>query len=176
MRSKRDVGGALSSSDFIFDIFMINKDNIKSIAETWMLENGFFLVDLIVSPDNVVSIEMESEKTSVNIDDCVALSRHIEESVDREVEDYSLEVSSAGIGQPFKVLKQYFKHIGKDVEVSLKNGKRFVGVLEEVQEDSFRVSVMRKVKPEGAKRPQMVPVDETYPYSETVSVKYKLEF
>lgn len=155
---------------------MISKITVSQVIEEWMQRGGFFLVDLKVSNDNTISIEIEKEKGSVDIDDCVDLSKFIESKLDREVEDYSLEVASAGIGQAFKVRQQYDKYIGQEVEVSLKNGKRFVGVLKEVNEDGFCVNVLRKIKPEGSKRSVMTPMDETYSYAEANSVKYKLNF
>ncbi len=155
---------------------MINKEAVKQTVEEWMKANGFFLVDLKIGNDNLISIEMESEKTSVDIDDCAALSQFFESRFDREVEDYSLEVSSAGIGYPFKVTKQYLKHIGKDVEVSLRNGKRFTGVLESADENGFTVNVVRKVKEEGAKRPIEKAFSEHYLYEESNSVRYHLVF
>ncbi len=155
---------------------MINKETLRQTAEQWMGEKGFFLVDLKVGSDNRISIEMETERGSVDIDDCAALNDFIESRFDRDVEDYSLEISSAGLGQPFKVRKQYLKCIGQDVEVSLKDGHRFVGILQAVNDDSFCVNVIRKVKPEGAKRPVSQAMDETYRYEEVNSVCYHLEF
>lgn len=155
---------------------MINKEAINQTIEEWMSGSDFFLVDLTITPDNQISVEIETEKGSVNIDDCVALSQYIESKFDREAEDYSLEVASAGIGQAFKILKQYVKHIGNDVEVKLKNGQKFTGVLMDAQADQFTVSVPRKWKPEGAKRPVIKDMEETYAYQETLSVKYKLNF
>ena len=155
---------------------MISKETVRQIVEEWTQANGFFPVDVKVGADNLISVEIESERGSVNIDDCAALNGFIEARLDREAEDYSLEISSAGIGQPFKVHRQYVKFIGKDVEVSLRDGRRFVGVLLSVDDASFTVNVMRKVKPEGAKRPLMQPFDETYRFDEVNSVCYHLEF
>ncbi|MDA6864900.1 hypothetical protein OSL55_28255, partial [Escherichia coli] len=83
-------------------------------------------------------------------DDCVELSRYIESKLDREEEDYELEVGSAGIGQPFKVLQQYLIHIGKEVEILTKEGKKLEGVLKDANEENFTVTIEKKVKPEGA--------------------------
>ncbi len=152
------------------------KDSVVQVVAPWLEERGFFLVDCRISADNVISVEFESQKASVTIDDCTALSAFIESNFDREEEDYSLEVSSAGIGQPFKVKGQYLKQIGKAVEVRLKDGRKFVGVLQTVGETDFCVNVMRKVKPEGAKRPVQMAMDETYFYEETKSVAQYIDF
>lgn len=154
----------------------MNKDAVNQVVGPWLEERGFFLVDCTVSSDNVVAIEFESYKGSVNIDDCSDLSNFFETQFDREQEDYSLEVSSAGIGQPFKVKAQWLKHIGNDVEVRLKNGQKFIGVLQSAGDESFCVNVLRKVKEEGSKRPVQKVVEETYPYSEAKSVAQYIEF
>ena len=152
------------------------KDSVIQVVEPWLEERGFFLVDCKISTDNVISIEFESYKASVNIDDCSALSAFVESQFDREEEDFSLEVSSAGIGYPFKVKAQWLKLIGKDVEVRLKDGRKFVGVLQSVGDNDFCVNVLRKVKPEGAKRPVQMEVDETYTYEEVKSVAQHIDF
>ena len=104
------------------------------------------------------------------------LSRYIESKLNREEEDYELEVGSAGIGQPFKVLKQYQIHIGKDVEVLTKDGKKWVGVLTDVNEQNFTVIIEKKVKPEGAKRPKLVEEAVTFTYDEIKYTKYLISF
>ena len=110
------------------------------------------------------------------IEDCVELSRFIEAHLDREKEDYELEVGSAGIGQPFKVLQQYLVHIGDDVEVITNAWKKIVGILKEANEQTFTISVQKKVKEEGNKRPKTVAVDETFKYDEIKYTKYLISF
>jgi ribosome maturation factor RimP len=68
----------------------------------------------------------------VTIEQCATLSRAIESNLDRETEDFELEVSSAGLGQPFKVVQQYYKNVGKEIEVDLNDGSKMKGILEEV--------------------------------------------
>ena len=97
---------------------MIDKQQVISIAEKWLnTKEGYFLVDVDVTPDNRIVVEIDQAE-GVWIDDCVDLSRFIEASLDRDVEDYELEVGSAGIGQPFKVLQQYINHIGQEASPS----------------------------------------------------------
>lgn len=110
------------------------------------------------------------------IDDCVELSRYIESKLDREEEDYELEVGSVGIGQPFKVLQQYLIHIGKEVEILTKEGKKLEGVLKDANEENFTVTIEKKVKPEGAKRPKLVEEDITFAYDEIKYTKYLISF
>ena len=104
------------------------------------------------------------------------LSRYIESKLNREEEDYELEVGSAGIGQPFKVLQQYYIHIGQEVEVMTKGGQKLAGVLKDADEEKFTVSVQKKVKMEGSKRPKLVEEDETFTYEQIKYTKYLISF
>jgi ribosome maturation factor RimP len=100
----------------------------------------------------------------------------LEEHLDRDVEDYELEVGSAGITSPFKVLRQYVKNIGNEVEMLLKNGSKLTGVLKSADENGVVVSVEKKVKPEGAKRKVTVVEDESYTFDEIKYTKYLIRF
>lgn len=154
---------------------MIDKNVVTRIVDEWLEGKDYFLVDVTVSPDDKIVVEIDHAE-GVWIDDCVELSRYIESKLNREEEDYELEVGSAGIGQPFKVLKQYEIHIGKDVEVQTKDGKKWTGVLTEVTGDNFTIVVLVKVKEEGAKRPKMVEQSVTFTYDEIKYTKYLISF
>lgn len=116
---------------------MIDKQIVTRIVEDWLEGKDYFLVDVSVSPDDKIVVEID-HADGVWIDDCVDLSRFIESKLNREEEDYELEVGSAGIGQPFKVLKQYLIHIGKEVEVMDASGKKWTGMLAGADENSLR--------------------------------------
>jgi len=103
---------------------MIDKNVVARIVEEWLEDKSYFLVDVNVSPDDKIVVEIDHAE-GVWIDDCVELSRYIESKLSREEEDYELEVGSAGIGQPFKVLQQYVAHVGCEVEVLDKTGKKW---------------------------------------------------
>ena len=154
---------------------MIDKNVVTRIVDEWLEGKDYFLVDVTVTPDDKIVVEIDHAE-GVWIDDCVELSRYIESKLDREEEDYELEVGSAGIGQPFKVLQQYLIHIGKEVEVLTKTGKKLEGVLKEAGEDNFTVTIERKVKSEGAKRPKLVEEDVTFAYDEIKYTKYLISF
>uniref|UniRef100_UPI003FEFCCEA ribosome assembly cofactor RimP n=1 Tax=Bacteroides eggerthii TaxID=28111 RepID=UPI003FEFCCEA len=126
-------------------------------------------------PDDMIVVEIDHNE-GVWIEDCVELSRYIESRLNREDEDYELEVGSAGIGQPFKVLQQYVNHIGKEVEVLAKDGRKHCGILKGADEQQFTVTVQKKVKEEGAKRPKMVDEDLTFTYEEIKYTKYLISF
>lgn len=154
---------------------MIDKNVVTRIVEEWLEGKDYFLVDVIVTPDDKIVVEIDHAE-GVWIDDCVGLSRYIESKLNREEEDYELEVGSAGIGQPFKVLQQYLIHIGKDVEVLDKTGKKWTGVLAEAGEENFTITIETKVKPEGAKRPKLVEQNVTFTYDEIKYTKYLISF
>ncbi|WP_308777170.1 ribosome assembly cofactor RimP [uncultured Bacteroides sp.] len=154
---------------------MIDKNVVTRIVDEWLEGKDYFLVDVTVSPDDKIIVEIDHAE-GVWIDDCVELSRYIESKLNREEEDYELEVGSAGIGQPFKVLKQYMIHLGKDVEVLDNNGKKWTGVLADVNDENFTVTVEVKIKPEGAKRPKLVEQNVTFTYDEIKYTKYLISF
>ena len=154
---------------------MIAKSKVTEIVNQWLEGKDYFLVEVSVSADNCVSVEID-HADGVWIEDCVQLSKHIEANLDRDVEDYELEVGSAGIGQPFKVLHQYINHVGKEVEVLACDGKKYRGILARADEESFAVTVQVKEKPEGAKRPVLVDKEYTWKYNEIKYTKYLINF
>ena len=154
---------------------MIDRNVVSGIVNEWLEDKEYFLVDVSVSPDDKIVVEIDHAE-GVWIDDCVELSRFIESKLDREEEDYELEVGSAGIGQPFKVLQQYLIHIGKKVEVLTREGKKLEGVLKDANEERITLTIQKKVKPEGAKRPKLVEEDVIYTYEEIKYTKYLISF
>ncbi len=154
---------------------MIEKKTVCQIVEEWLKGKDYFLVEVTVSPDDKIVVEIDHAE-GVWIEDCVELSRFIESKLNREEEDYELEVGSAGIGQPFKVVQQYYNHIDRDVEVLTKDGRKLTGVLKDADEDKFVVAVPKKVKAEGAKRPKIVEEDETFRYDDVKYTKYLISF
>ena len=132
---------------------MIEKKLFVRLLKSGWKEKDYFLVEVTVSPDDKIVVEIDHAE-GVWIEDCVELSRYIESKLNREEEDYELEVGSAGIGQPFKVLQQYYIHIGQEVEVMTKGGQKLAGILKDADEEKFTVTVQKKVKLEGAKRPK----------------------
>ncbi len=154
---------------------MIEKEVVTQLVEEHLQASNAYLVDVAIKPGNYIVVEIDSDE-SVSIDDCVALSQYIEAHLDRDVEDYELEVGSAGITSTFKVLRQYQKNIGNEVEMLLKSGTKKVGVLTAVDISGATISVEKKVKPEGAKRPVMVTEEEKYSFEEIKYTKYLIRF
>ena len=135
--------------------YMKKSDIIDAIGSE-IVARGLYLIDVTISKDNDVEITIESEESKVELEDCVAISRFFETKFDREQEDYSLTVTSAGLDQPFKVLKQYIKAIGRKVEVQLKGGKKMVAVLEAADQESITLKYSQKEAVEGKKKKEIV--------------------
>ena len=141
-----------------------------------IVARGCVIVDISVSKDNDIVLTIESEKGKIELDDCVSLSRYFETKFDREVEDYSLTVSSAGLDQPFKVFKQYEKALGSKVEVSLKGGKKMVAVLEAADEESITLKYSIKEAVEGKKKKELVEHVDRYTMDQVNAVRPFIEF
>lgn len=157
-----------TSSPLLSIIEMIEAKIVVGLAEAYLADSECYMVDVTVAPDNFIVVEIDHDQ-AVGIDDCVALSRYIEARLDRDTEDYELEVTSAGLTSPFKTLRQYLKNIGNEVEVLLKSGEKLSGQLKSADDTGFIVTVGRQVKPEGAKRKVTVRTDEAYSYDK---IKY----
>ncbi|MDR3706520.1 MAG: ribosome assembly cofactor RimP [Paludibacteraceae bacterium] len=154
---------------------MIDKTLVYQAIEEKLIGTEYFIVDVKVAPDNNILVEVDNSN-GVDIDFCVELTKHIEAQFDREVEDYALEVGSAGLTQPFKVLKQYQKNIGNEVEVLTKQGKKITGALIKAEEHQFTVEIEKKIKEEGAKRKTIVTEEIPFLYEEVKYTKYIIRF
>ena len=154
---------------------MIDKNVVKKLVDEWLQDQEYFLVDIEISPDNRIVVEID-HADGVWIEDCVALSRYIEERLSRDDEDYELEVGSAGLGQPLKVPQQYINFVGKEVEVLDADGIKVKGILKAVDGNDFTVGVEEKVKVEGKKRPVKMEVDHVYQMDKVKYTKYIISF
>ncbi|MDR2384806.1 MAG: ribosome assembly cofactor RimP [Tannerella sp.] len=154
---------------------MINKEFIEKTVIEKLQNTDYYLVDVTIGKDNDITVEVDNNN-GVSIDDCVMLSNYIEENLDREKEDYSLEVGSSGITSPFKTLKQYRKNIGNEVEMLLKNGTKLSGILKDADENAATVTVERKVEKEGSKRKETLLSHLTFKYEDIKYTKYLIRF
>ncbi len=154
---------------------MIDKKTVTGIVEKWLETKEYFLVDVAIGNDNRIVVEID-HADGVWIEDCVELSRFIEENLNRDEEDYELEVGSAGLGQPFKVAQQYVNYIGKEVEVLDSDNHKVKGLLKNVDGNDFVVTVNEKVLVEGKKRPVKMEVDHTYQMDKVKYCKYIISF
>jgi ribosome maturation factor RimP len=141
-----------------------------------IVARGCFIVDVSVSKDNDIILTVEKEDGVIELDDCVSLSRFFETKFDREAEDYSLTVSSAGLDQPFKVFRQFVKAIGTKVEASLKGGRKLVALLEAVDEESITLKYSAKESVEGKKKKEIVEHVDRFSMDQVNAVRPFIEF
>lgn len=154
---------------------MIDKQLLQQTVENAIEGTDIFIVDIIVSPDNNIVVELDSA-SGIDIDTCVEITRKIESVFDRDADDYQLEVGSAGLTAPFKVKAQYVKNIGNEVEILTRDGRKLSGRLAEVSDTGFTVEVPVKVKQPGAKRPVIELQPETFAFTDCKRVCYKIDF
>lgn len=148
---------------------------IKEI-EGYVIARGCFIVDLKISGNNDIELVIESEEGIVDMEDCVAVNNAFIGIFDREEEDYSLTVSSAGLDKPFKSLKQFKKAVGSCVEVNFKGGKKLVGILSEAEETEIRLEYEAIEQIEGKKKKVKVKRSEVFPMKEINSVAPHIDF
>ncbi len=154
---------------------MIDKNEVRPLVEEAIAGNDALVVDVTVSAANDIVVELDSA-TGIDLDFCADLNRSLNEKLDREDEDYSLEVGTASLTAPFKVKGQYEKNLGNEVEVLTRDGKKLKGVLTAVTDEDFTLEVTRKVKEPGAKRPVMVAEPTVIPMAQAKQVCYVINF
>jgi len=126
---------------------MIEEKYIQTLIEEKLANSDVFLVECRVKTDNKIRVFIDSER-GVTIEDCITLSRHIEGYLDREQEDFALDVSSAGLDLPLRIPRQYKKNIGRNVDVVMNDGTEIKGKIIEATDEYFTVL------PEIKKRPK----------------------
>jgi ribosome maturation factor RimP len=153
---------------------MIQKERIRKLVED-NLSEGLFLVDIKVGKTNAITVFVDGME-GITIEQCAALSRAIESNLDREAEDFELEVSSAGIGQPFKVIQQYYKSIGNNVELVTNEGLKKAGKIKAVAGNGLTLLVESKKNAEGSKKKQVVVEELNFEFRDIKSVKEVITF
>jgi len=154
---------------------MINASHVRDLVEQVLQETDCFLVDVHVTPMNKITVSID-RKGGIAISQCVEVSRFIEKSLDRDTEDFELEVSSAGMDQPFKVLKQYLKNAGREVDVKMKDGKKVNGILLGADESGFSIKQITKERIEGRKAKLTVETDVRFSYDDIKETKLVIKF
>jgi ribosome maturation factor RimP len=145
---------------------MIEQAKIENLIRELAEQNEIFIVSLTISQSNKITLLVDSLK-GMHIKECVQLSRAIESGLDREKDDFELEVSSPGLGAPLKVVPQYLKNIGREVEVYLSNGSKLTGKLTGADEDGFKIEEQKKLK--GKKL--LISENKEFKYAEVSKVK-----
>jgi len=144
---------------------MIDKELIKKVVEEATEGSGFFLVDVHVSKGNLIQVYLD-HMNGISLDDCALYSKQIEERLNRDAEDFELQVSSPGLGQPLKVIRQYHKSIGEKLDIQLKNGDLVRGTLEAVNAKETGNGYLLVIKVAGTKKkpapaePLLIDLDE----------------
>ena len=158
---------------------MIDKVQIEKLAEERIeeLDKGLYLVDITIGGGNRILVELDVESGFVSIEDCMSVSRNIEHNLDREIEDFSLEVSSAGIDRPFRVFQQYLKNIGNEVKIiPIAHGKSTTGILKSVDDKGVIVETKEKKRIDGKKKKVWVTENIPFSYNEIKETKLVISF
>lgn len=154
---------------------MIKKQVIIDLIETHFLGTDKFIVDVKVLAGNKIEIYIDAPKHIV-ITDCVELSRYVESNLDREKEDFELQVSSPGATESFKVIHQYKKYIETKVKVITKDGNKHEGIIKEVNDDNFVIEETRREKKTLGKGNQTVIENIVIEYNNVKETKSVLPF
>ncbi len=154
---------------------MITASHIQSLVEEKFADTALFVVDVLISSGNHIEVEIDSP-TGVTVNDCLLVSRHIEGSLDREAEDFSLEVASPGLDKPLRIVKQYLKNIGREVKVVTTEGVVHSGVLTQADESGFDVTTQQKIKLEGKGKKELVTTVDRFAYNQVKTTHIIISF
>lgn len=153
---------------------MIDKNLVAEIAEAYLEDKPYELITCTVSPDNRILVEVDSFE-GVDVDFCVELSHYIQDRLDRDAEDFELEVGSVSITDPFRTKMQYEKNLGNDVELLTCDGRKLHGVLVSVDDDCFQVEAEVLVQVEGKKKKQKELQTLSFGFADVKYCRYDLK-
>lgn len=154
---------------------MLSKENIENTVKEAIKDTDTFIVEVKMTSDNKIFVYADAPG-GMPIEECVRISKFIEATYDRDEVDYELQVSSAGIDQPFKVVEQYQKHIDKNVHVVLKDGSTFDGIITEVINDTITLKWEEKIKVPGQKKKEIKDEIENIKIDDIASAKAIINF
>jgi ribosome maturation factor RimP len=155
---------------------MIDKQSLQSLVVEKLQGTGYELITIRVSAQNDILIEVD-KIDGVDVEFCGALNHYLVEQLDALGDiDYSLEVGSVSLTDPFKTKMQYEKHLNHDVEVLALDGKKYRGLLVSVDDDAFSIDTEVMVQVEGKKRKQKEIQTLTFAYEAVKYTKYDLKF
>lgn len=154
---------------------MITAESIQKIAAEKLAEGSNFIVDIAVKSGNKITVLLDNDQ-GVSISDCVAMSRHIESNLDREAEDFELNVMSPGLSEPFKILRQYQKNIGKQVDIVTKEGGKISGKLLNANALGVNVESKSKERIEGKKAKQLIIKNINLTFNQIKETKIVISF
>jgi ribosome maturation factor RimP len=154
---------------------MISVEKVRSLIEDKIQNTEFYIIDLKISNTNQINVEIESDKP-VSITDCVEISKFVENSLDREQEDFAIQVSSYGVDKPLKHYRQYIKNIGREVDVNFADGKKEKGQLIKADQETFTIEYKAKEKKENSNKKIVVVKQQQISYNEVKETKIKISF
>jgi ribosome maturation factor RimP len=153
---------------------MVDKKKIAAIVEEQLDEN-MFLVEVTVNASNVIKVFIDSFD-GLTIDQCVHISREIEQNLDRDKEDFELQVSSPGLSEPFRVKEQYLKNVGHNVEIVTAEDVKLEGELLHAGDDEILIKSAKRERVEGHKKKQLIVKEHQLKYGEVKSAKVVVSF
>ena len=154
---------------------MISEEKIRSLIAEKIIDTDLFVVDIVIDAANKIKVEIDADG-GMPISGCVDVSRHIESNLDREKEDFALEVSTPGLDKPFKVKRQYQKNIGRKVEVKLNNNTTVEGQLKAADDQKINLFSRRKEKNLETKKREWKEFNNEYTYEEIKETKVIISF
>ena len=130
---------------------MTDKAKVEKIVNEFIKGTGLFLVAVRISATGKITV-LADRKEGITVEECAGLSRFIEKHLDRNIEDYDLQVSSPGLDMPFLVKEQYLKNEGRRIEIIDSEGHKYSGTLKNVTDGGFELETEVKVKNSGKKK------------------------
>ncbi len=153
---------------------MIAKEDVVKLVEE-RLDDQMFIVDITVSSNNDIRVYVDGFD-GMTVKQCISLSRNVEHNLDREEEDFSLQVSSPGLSHSFKVIQQYAKNVGKEIEVVTTEELELEGLLKKSDDDGIILETSKREKVEGHKKKQLIVKEYNLKYDEIKSAKAVISF
>ena len=154
---------------------MITRERVQEAIEKSFWDDDFFLVDVQIIPGKKVTVYADREK-GITIDECAELSKSLFHTLENELEDMELTVSSPGLTMPFRVKEQYEKNISRNVEVVMKDGEKLKGKLLGVSDRGFSILTLEAAGSGGKKKKQEEATERWFAFDEVKSTKIAVEF
>ena len=155
---------------------MVTKEKIEIAVNESISNTDLFLVDISVQPGNRIMIFLDKKSGGISLDECGRVSRMVEASLNRDEEDFEMEVSSPGLRHPFKVIEQYHKSVGQLIDVKRNNGTRVEGSLLEVNENGIVLEETSRVRMEGHRKKEKRVEQHVIPFSDIKETRIVLTF
>ncbi|WP_274473950.1 ribosome assembly cofactor RimP [Mangrovimonas aestuarii] len=151
------------------------EETVKGLLDKALEERqDLFLIDFTIGGDNTIKVVVDGD-TGVSVEDCVFVSRAIEHQLDREEQDFSLEVTSAGATSPLTHVRQYKKNIGRTLKVKT-DAETFEGELDQADDENITLKWKAREPKEVGKGKVTVQKETVIPYNDIVEAKVMIKF